>query len=813
MRSFSLQTRYFITCLFCMGSPGFLHAQQNIHGSVTDIQGNPIPSANVLLLKNTDSVLVKGVFTNETGVYSFQRIPIGKYYLLVTCTGFEKSSSPVFEVNSDKTANVATLVLNKEILQLADVTVKAKKPLLEQKIDRLVINVANSITSAGNTALEVLERSPGVVVDHQNNTISMNGKDGVVLMINGKITHMPITAAVQMLSGMSSGNIEKIELITTPPASLDAAGNAGFINIVLKTNENVGTNGSFSITAGDSRGFVSAGNLNFNHRKGRTNLYGDLSASGVKKPFTVSGYNRSSNDQVITTSYFSTDRKETISSYDGRLGMDYQAGKKTVMGILLSGYFSDYRQTEKNASELVKDGQTDSAFILSNKETSKWNNFAGNINLQHNFKKEGETLTANLDYIYYFHNQPMQYFTTAYNGAGDFIYESLARTGKRTPISLWVAALDYTRKISKTVNLEAGIKQTISLFDNDVSFEKLQQGDWIEDPSLTARYKLREDYSAAYASLNITLGAATELKTGLRYEHTNSNLGTATVKNIVDRHYGNLFPSLFLSHKLTDGQAISFSYTKRITRPTFNALAPFTYYANNTNMIMGNAALQAAISNTVKANYTIKKYLFSLAYSFEKNAITGFQPQSDSVTNKVIFSPQNLVNLKTISATFSMPLTVTPWWDMQFNISGFLHQANALYKGSPVRLQQAHLGINGVESFKLPGAFSVELSGFYQSAQLDGISRRKPFGTLDAGVKKTFTGKKGSLLFTAGNIFKTLSLNQFTDLRDQNFSGELHIMFAQRTYKLTYTRSFGNNNLKEKRARSTGAEEEKGRVQ
>ena len=281
MKNFTIKAGVIVISLFI-----YQHAmaQTEIHGSVIDHNGKFVPNANILLLKNTDSSLVKGMFTNEEGQFSFRNIPTGIYIVTSTYTGYSPVYTSSFEVKARGNIELGKITLMQENAQLTEVKVAAKKPLMEQKLDRLVINVSNSITAAGNTALEILERSPGVTVDHQNNVISMNGKDGVVLIINGKMSHIPVSAAVQLLAGMPSSNIEKIELITTPPANFDAEGNAGYINIVLKENNNFGTNGSYFASPGYGKGLVEEAGMNINHRKGKINLYGDVSYSRIKKP-------------------------------------------------------------------------------------------------------------------------------------------------------------------------------------------------------------------------------------------------------------------------------------------------------------------------------------------------------------------------------------------------------------------------------------------------------------------------------------------------------------------------------------------------
>jgi hypothetical protein len=540
-------------------------------------------------------------------------------------------------------------------------------------------------------------------------------------------------------------------------------------------------------------------------------MYGNISYSRVKGPLTADIYSKISNAGVIMETYFNGDRTDTVRNINGRFGLDWQTGKKTIAGILLSGYDNMYRQSEHNSSTMFANGALDTVIYHDNKEINHWYNYAANINLQHNFN-ENDKLLLNADYIHYNNNQPVDYQSSYYDKNGEFVYNELFRSGKTTPMDFWVGAADYSKKINKNINLETGIKQTFSSFNNDISFERLIQNVWVKDDSLSANYKLKEDYSAAYFSFDVTADANTEIKAGLRYEHTNSNLGTEDVKNIVDRHYGNFFPAISISHKLGERSTFDISYSKRITRPTFNDLAPFTYYLNVNTLLTGNPSLQPSLTNKFEAEYTFKQYLFSLSYSKEDDAIARFQPHTDSVNNKIVLTAENLINQKTASAVIVIPFSFTKWWYTQLSVTGVWQQTNALYKGEPVSLEQAHVSINANMRFTMPHNFSPEITGQYQSEQLSGIYRQAPMGTLDVGVRKKLPGKWGSLVLNATNILNTNVIKWSVDLPEQNLVNTLTLRFARPTLKLTYTHGFGNNDLKGKRERSTGAEDESGRV-
>ncbi len=299
----------------------------------------------------------------------------------------------------------------------------------------------------------------------------------------------------------------------------------------------------------------------------------------------------------------------------------------------------------------------------------------------------------------------------------------------------------------------------------------------------------------------------------MRYEYTNSNLGTTDVKNIVDKHYGNIFPSLSISHKIDESNSASFSYSRRISRPSFNDLAPYTYYANANTLITGNPALQPSVSDNIIAGYTFKRYVLTVSYSVEKNAIAAFQPQTDSVNNKLVLSPGNLINQKTAALVLSIPVSVAKWWDMQCNLTTIWQQENTRYQALPIQVAQVNFAINMTQHFTLPKNFSFELSGFYKSASYLGINHLHPAGSLDMGLKKKLPGRRGSLIFSGINMLNTNFLFGTYDYPGQNLVGTLHLRFVAPAYKLTYTRSFGKEKLKEKRERESGAELERSRVQ
>ena len=319
-----------------------------------------LENATVELLKSKDSSLVKSTITDKNGLAEFEKVIPGTYIVKASVTNYASQYSDSFNVTLQQSSvEVPTISLLPRSLQMREVVVSGRKPFIQKLTDRIVVNVDNSIVNTGSSAMDVLERSPGVIVNRQANSISMNGKDGVMVMINGKINYMPGSALVQMLAGMNAGNIDRIELITTPPSNLDAQGNAGFINIMLISNPDFGFNGSVSATMGYGRGEAPAASVNFNYRKDKINFFGDYSFAIDKRRPSITNYRRVLKQGDVLESYTANERFPTRLVHNARLGLDYQVNKSTVVGILVSAYMNRYSMHETITNRNYKNSRPD----------------------------------------------------------------------------------------------------------------------------------------------------------------------------------------------------------------------------------------------------------------------------------------------------------------------------------------------------------------------------------------------------------------------------------------------------------------------
>jgi hypothetical protein len=485
----------------------------------------------------------------------------------------------------------------------------------------------------------------------------------------------------------------------------------------------------------------------------------------MKQVFEI--YRLVNNNGKIVESSSVNDRDAIQRNLNGRLGFDLQAGPKTLIGAEISAYDNKWSMDAESNSVISLDHKQDTIVSITDAEINQWKKYGGSINVQHTVKKD-ETISFEYDHDHYRDNNPNNYVNSYFTGSGSFLYEQKLNSEKATPITISVLSTDYSKRINTNTELAAGLKYSVYRFTNDVAVNRFIQNLWSNDKEFTSKYFLKENIAAAYASLNINVTAKNTIKAGLRYEYTTSNLASALVSNIVNRKYGKLFPSLFLSHKINDDNSLNISYSMRISRPTFRDLAPFVYFVDPNTYISGNSALQPAISNSARLSYTYKKYLFAFSYSSEKDFIASFQSRVNAATNKQYLMAENYPSIHTASVTISLPFTPASWWNMQNNISARWQQVNAVYNNQSLQLEQKNFNLASTQTFRLPGNYCFELKGFYSSPGLAGTYLFRASAGLNAGIQKKLKGQNGKFSFNVNDVFSSSVAKFSINLPAQN---------------------------------------------
>jgi len=786
--------------------------QSDINGMVTEVSGSPLGYANVLLLQALDSSFIKGEIADEDGKYHFHNIPQGDYLCEFTMVGYPNKYSDIFKITSTSTTIDLGIMKMDESITLDGVEIVAKRAFLEQKIDRTVVNVSNSITNAGGNALEVLQRSPGIQVNKLSRTISLVGKEGVVIMINGQISRVPADAILQLLEGMNADNIDRIELIHTPPANFEAQGNAGIINIVLKSTGDEGLNGTYSLNAGRGRGNKYGGSINFNYRKKHINIFGGYDHQYDLNPQVFTNYRgiQQGNDFLETDTR--SDRNHTpTTGQNARLGVDFQLSKNTVLGVLTTMLDRDWYMEAVNTAGYFTNGKEDFRIIMPNVETNHARSYTGNINLTHKFSGN-QSINIDADLVSYNINNPSNYDVNTFNATGTQTSQYSLRIDKKTPINIRVVKMDYTWDISKDFKLEAGAKYIETGFDNDIIVDSAGINKvWSNLEDYTSFSTLNENIIAGYGTFSGKISEKTEFKGGLRYEYTNSNLSAIGQPNIVDRHYPSWFPSIFLNHKISEQNSINFSYSRRISRPGLMQMAAFLVFSDPTTLLGGNPAIQPSFTNALKLDLTHNSIRFGLSYSIEDSPI-GIVPTVDAITNRQINSWQNLINTKVANANFYFPLHPAAWYDLTSNFFINSSVTNFELEGKPFQIHNINYGFNINNSIKLPKGFALEVTGNFNSPGYWGVAKSRANGTFNVGIQKSLGNNWGNLRFNANDIFMSSNWYLLTDQPQVNLLVNSSFRFAERVFMLSWTNTFGNSKLKSSRNRQTGSAEEVKRI-
>ncbi|TLU99242.1 outer membrane beta-barrel protein [Dyadobacter luticola] len=777
-----------------------------VAGAILDEKAQPFPFVNVLLLQAKDSVLVKGLAADESGKFLFDQVAAGKYLTLVSMVGYQKSYSAVFSVD-ENTVTLPTTSLKTDIQSLSEVTVVAKKPFIEQQIDRTVVNVENSIVSAGATALEVLERAPGVTVDQQNEQLKLRGKEGVIVQIDGKQTFLSQQELITLLRNTPSDNIEKIELITNPSAKYDAAGNSGIINIKMKRNKNYGTNGNVNIGAAWAKYGRGSATATVNHRAGKISTFISGGAF-LNKGFNNNDiYRKIPFEDKVTVFDQRTERINKSEYYNVRAGLDYFVTDKTTIGVLVSGFYNSFSNPFGQTNTRILDGNLvlQRTFRTNVFNGGTMNNGSANVNFKHQFDDKGKELTFDVDYVNYGGKKNSTLDTRYYlpNGQQDGNPEAV-RNNMPSDINIGVAKLDYAQPLWKG-KFETGLKSSYVASDNNMVFET-KADDWQLDPTRSNRFKYTENVNAAYLNYSGNISKKVKYQVGLRGEHTHSIGNSVTLNQKRDRNYVNLFPSVFLSNQLDTNNVLNISYSRRIDRPNYQSLNPFEFYLDPYTFQRGNPNLKPQYTNSFQLVHVYKNFLnTTLAYSRIKDMIADELPQQIASENKTFVTSDNLDNQDNVSLTLSFPIKIAKWWNVQTNFTGVYNHYNSIYLDEKLEIKQASWNMYASNQFTISKTWSAEISGWYNSRAFYGLYAAKPMGMLNAGLQKNILNKKGTIRLNVNDIFWTNKFRGKAIYKDIDFS--VKSQWPSRQFRLTFTYNFGNQNVKGARQRNTGSDD------
>ncbi len=795
--------------------------QGKIRTAIVNDQQAPVENATVELLRSKDSSIVKLSLSDKLGIAEFENIKFGEYLLRITVVNYATYFSSSFSLSAEQAdVTIPKISLQQKSTQLGGVTVTAKKPFIQKLSDRIVVNVENSIVSAGSSAMDVLERSPGVNVD-QNDNISLRGRSGVIIMIDGKPTAMTGAELANYLKGLPSAAIERIDLITNPSSKYDAAGNSGIIDIRMKKDQRFGSNGTFTVGYGQGVYPKTNAGTTFNYRNKKINIFGNYNYAyrfGLNHLLLDRNFYTDQgvfNGQDLKDNY----TKQRIGSHTSRIGMDFFPSKKTIIGFVVNGNFNHFRRTNDNNSIVIDDQkQKASTFNTQASNNDHAKNFVSNINLKHSFDSTGKEITADVDYGRYSSNSLSTIATQYYKLDGTALQPDYILDGQQAgELRLFTVKSDYTNPLKKGAKLEAGFKLSYVSADNDAKFWDVSDGTPENDVNKTNRFYYKENNNAAYVNFSKDFKKF-DLQVGLRGEQT--NIDTRQVNGNIhwDSSYFQLFPSAFFNYKLTEEKTWGVSVSRRIGRPGYSQLNPFLFLIDVTTYSTGRPGLLPQLTWSYELSYTVKSLSFTLGYSRTKNnqniAIARFKdvfpniPSEDNVTVQI---PLNLASSDYFGLTIAAPIRINKWWNMinngniyyeKFNGSLGVTQLNA---GRPA----AYIQTNNTFTFKK--GWTAELNASVNTGGQYGFMVADPQWALSTGVQKQVFKGQGTVRFNITDIFWT-NLPKAV-ITYNNYIEKWHAYRETRVANLNFTYRFGSNKVQQARRRTTGSEEERQRAQ
>ena len=802
---------FFLISLMTVGSNNLL--ANTITGIVKDSIYQPVDVATVSLFRLPDSVFVKAELTNVDGSFEFVEIAAGEYYLNVSFLGFKDYHTSSFIVNNgDDVSPIPEIILRPDGLALAEVSVVALKPFIERKSDRLIVNVENSILAAGASGMEVLERAPGLIVNGDN--ITIRGRAGVIFMIDGKVTPMSGQELANYLRAMPSNSIERIEIITNPSAKYDAAGNAGIIDIRLKKEANMGTNGT--LTASYSQGvYPKTGvGLSLNRRSKDLNIFGGYNYS-YREGFNELHLYRAFYEDGKRTGAYDQDNYMVIPYHFHavRAGADYTISPSTIIGVLANSSVNIFDKEGQNKSLVENESQeVVSAFTTSSESDDLWPSYAVNGNVKHTFPKGKQELTADIDFARYW-NETDQSFTTHYydlNGE-EYLPYYLLTGDLNGSLSIRSFKTDFAYPIRDKAKMEAGLKTSYVQSDNDLAFyDESDINNPVFDSTISNHFLYDERINAAYVNFHYNW-TKLSLQAGLRVEQTIADGIQLINGQTFSRDYTNLFPSVFLNYNFSEKYAMGVNMSRRLDRPSYQQLNPFKYYLDPSTYREGNPYLNPQFTWAFEWNHTFyQRYSATLSFARTTQNITQVIAPVEGEDRITVQTDKNLDEVDYISLSAGIPVSVAKWWDSQNSVSCYVSRYHGHYAETELNDGNVVLDVRTNNTFILGDDWSAELNFSYHTREIYAFMDLDPMWALGAGIQKQFFNKKSTLKVTFTDIFWTNLPSAF--IQYTNYEENFDVYRDTRLATISYTHRFGDSQVAPSRRRAGGAEEEKQRA-
>ncbi len=792
-----------------------VHAQDTawraVAGSVADSDGKPISSATVVLISVSDSAIHGAAMSDGAGYYHLTPAGRGVYYIKVTCLGYQGFLSPALRFDSasfhDYEANVR---LTRRATMLQQATVVAKKPLIELKAEKMIVNVEGNSTMAGNSIFEVLRNSPGVLVDKDDN-INLIGKGQATVLIDGRPTHLSPADLAALLKTMPSEGASQLEIVFNPSARYDAEGTGGVINIRLKKSTGDGLNGSVMAAAGEGNYPKFSQGITLNYRQRRLNLYGAVNTGWTRSYNQLNFDSRLTDSAGTTFTRRSNFFKPTVENGTVKIGMDYQVDAKTIIGVLVNGVGSQLTANSAGNTYFSGGGAApDSTLAIQTTRKDKLLNTSYNLNLKRVLDSLGGEFTFDADFSTYDKNT-RDHMTDVFS----FLKQGLARgnllTRDSIPNHIKIGAVkaDFSRSPRTDTRIEAGLKFSRVTTDNDIQFDSLSGSTWNSDGTKTNHFLYKETIAAGYADIARDLGKWS-IQVGLRAENTWSDGNSLTLGLDSKRDYLSFFPSAFVSRPIGGTSQMSLSYSRRIGRPNYETLNPFVYSIDPYTFVVGNPFLQPQYSSSFLLNYTLGSNFFA-SFSYTNTTHPPAETTTQDSISKVVTSTTiNANRLEETGLSINYSCVPLSFWTINLYGQGTYTRYYSTVPGAAFDNKILSFNVAADNTFSLPGSYKLQARLYYISPTYNGEKRISENYTLDLGLQKPVLKKKALLKISCTDVFgwqryQALIIDSYSRIDWTN-------RWESRKLMLVFLYRFGNNKVRQVRERKTGVEDETQRV-
>jgi len=746
------------------------YSQNSIKGCVTDSSQSPIPFCSLVLLNASDSSQIKGNICDSAGVFVFEKVKPGLYFIKFNSVGYAAASSNSFSIDSLSQISLPAQTLREQGVNLKEVAVLVYKPAIEFKKGIVVMNVENDILARGNTVFDLLKRLPGVIIDAQNN-ITINGTSGVRFLIDDRMQQMPTPQIMDMLAGMSADAVTKIELIKNPPARYDAAGSGGLINIVTKRAKINGYNGNIGFGASMGKRFRVGPNGSFNYKSKKISFFSNFSY----------GHWDGINNNTLERTIVSNGNTETINTYgnsesfqrvfSGGGGVEYDVTKSTLIGLYVNG--------NKNNDLYLNNANTtigNSSFFNYNKAnntiTDKYNTSSPSINLSllQKIDTTGGEIKLRIGYDNY-SEKVVKNITNHFYDINDLEIAPVSlydNTTKRT-FDVYSAKLDLNKTFKNKLSLESGLSATI---EDDYNHSKLQfsnqsTGFFVGDTTFYQIGTFKQNLLAAYSTVSRNWDKF-GFSIGLRAEQTDVNIDYTSNNYFYKRNYLSLFPSGSLDFTLNKKNSITTAYSYRIRRPDAGMLNPIRQFNEQLNYGVGNPEIRPQFSHNFNLDYNYNKFItVSTGYDHTKDFTFwySYTPSSsrvniDTVSNLPIFTHAHL----SVSAQNRIK-----WYSFQA-YAVVTHQTfEGELIGQDVSSQTNQVYFNLNQEFYLPKDFKIQIWAGRGSAMRHGPQVYLPRSALHISASKSFLKQKLSVTIGLYDVLYKDYFSYTTTYSNQSF--------------------------------------------